>query len=50
MTFQKKRFYFEANEADYLRLQMVLNKSFIQQKDFQNIVASYLFNLTQQKR
>jgi len=50
MTFQKKRFYFEADEANYLRLQMVVGKSFIQQKDFQNIVASYLYNLTKQKK
>ena len=50
MSFQKKRFYFEADEANYLRLQMILNKTFIQQKDFQNIVASYLHNLTNQKR
>lgn len=50
MSFQKKRFYFEADEANYLRLQMILNKTFIQQKDFQNIVASYLHNLTKQKR
>lgn len=50
MTFQKKRFYFEADEANYLRLQMILGKSFIQQKDFQNIVASYLYNLTKQKK
>ena len=50
MTYQKKRFYFEADEANYLRLQMVIGKSFIQQKDFQNIVASYLHNLTKQKK
>lgn len=50
MTYQKKRFYFEADEANYLRLQMLIGKSYIQQKDFQNIVASYLHNLTKQKR
>lgn len=50
MSFQKKKFTFEADEANYLRLQMLIGKTYIQNKDFQNIIVSYLHNLTNKKR
>jgi hypothetical protein len=50
MSFQKKRFIFEADEANYLRLQMLIGKSYIQNKDFQNIIISYLHNSTSKKK
>ena len=50
MTFQKKRFVFEADEANYLRLQMLVGKSFIQNKDFQSAINSILHNITKNKR
>jgi len=50
MTFQKKRFYFEADEANYLRLQMLTGKSFIQNKDFQKAINSILHNISTNKK
>jgi len=50
MSFQKKRFIFEADEANYLRLQMLIGKSYIQNKDFQNIIISYLHNSISKKK
>ena len=50
MSFQKKRFVFEADEANYLRLQMLIGKSYIQNKDFQNIIISYLHNSISKKK
>jgi|TARA_B100000073_G_scaffold103215_1_gene82525 hypothetical protein len=50
MSFQKKRFTFEADEANFLRLQMLIGKSYIQNRDFQNIIVSFLHNTTTKKK
>jgi len=50
MSFQKKRFTFEADEANFLRLQMLTNKSFITSKDFQSIISALLQNATRLKK
>lgn len=42
MTFKKHRFYFDVDEATFLRLQALLGKSHFQQKDFQAIVNALI--------
>jgi hypothetical protein len=42
MTFKKQRFYYECDEASFMKLQSLSGKSFIQNKDFQNIITSLI--------
>jgi len=42
MNFQKKRFYFEVDEASWIRLQFVVGKENIQQADFQRAVHALI--------
>jgi len=42
MNFQKKRFYFEVDEASWIRLQFVVGKQNIQQADFQRAVHALI--------
>jgi hypothetical protein len=39
MTFSKQRFYYEADEATFMKLQTLSGKSFFTNKDFQNIIT-----------
>jgi len=42
MTFSKLRFYYEADEATFMKLQALSGKSFFTNKDFQNITTSLI--------
>ena len=42
MTYRKQRFYYEADEATFMKLQTLSGKSFFTNKDFQNIITSLL--------
>ena len=42
MTFSKQRFYYEADEATFMKLQTLSGKSFFTNKDFQNIITSLI--------
>ena len=42
MTFSKQRFYYEADEATFMKLQTLTGKSFFTNKDFQNIITSLI--------
>jgi hypothetical protein len=42
MTYSKQRFYYEADEATFMKLQTLSGKSFFTNKDFQNIITSLI--------
>jgi hypothetical protein len=42
MTYSKQRFYYEADEATFIKLQTLSGKSFFTNKDFQNIITSLI--------
>jgi hypothetical protein len=42
MTFKKQRFYYDCDEASFIKLQSLSGKSFFQNKDFQNIITSLI--------
>lgn len=42
MSFNKKRFYYEVDEPNYIKLQSLTKKSSIQPKDFQKIVSGLI--------
>ena len=49
MAFQKKRFYYEADEANFIRLQLAIGKPYFQQKDFQQLVSTILTKIAEGK-
>ena len=42
MTYSKQKFYYEADEATFMKLQTLTGKSFFTNKDFQNIITSLI--------
>jgi hypothetical protein len=42
MTFSKQRFYYETDEATFMKLQALSGKSFLTNKDFQNIITALI--------
>lgn len=42
MTFRNQRFYFDADEAIFLRMKALLGKSYFQQRDFQQLVNALI--------
>lgn len=42
MTFSKQKFYYECDEATYMKLQTLSGKSFFQSKDFQITITSLI--------
>ena len=42
MIFQKKRFYYECGEAEFMKLQSLSGKSNFQNTDFQKIVTNLI--------
>jgi|TARA_B100001758_G_C18226499_1_gene513033 hypothetical protein len=49
MTFSKKRFYFEADEATYMLIQKLIRKTNFQNADFQKLVSALLINSVEAK-
>ena len=49
MTFQKKRFVFEADEPTFLLLQNMIRKSYINNQDFQKVIIGLIYNATSKK-
>ena len=49
MTFQKKKFVFEADQPTYLLLQTMLKKSIINNQDFQKAILGLIYNATSKK-
>ena len=39
MTFKPQRFYFDVDEATFMKLQALSGKSYFQNKDFQQIIS-----------
>ena len=42
MTFSKQRFYYETDEANFMKLQALSGKSFFTNKDFQNLITALI--------
>jgi hypothetical protein len=42
MSYQKKRFYYECSEAEFIKLQSLSGKSFFQNTDFQRIITNLI--------
>ena len=42
MTFSKQRFYYETDQATFMKLQALSGKSFFTNKDFQNIITALI--------
>ena len=42
MSFKKQRFYYECDEATFMKLQNLLGKDFFQNKDFQGIITTLI--------
>lgn len=42
MTFRKQRFYFDCDEATFMKLQSLSGKSYFQSKDFQSIITTLI--------
>jgi hypothetical protein len=50
MSFIKKRFYYEADEANYIKLQSLSKKNTIQPKDFQKIINGLIYTAYKQSK
>lgn len=44
MSYQNKRIYFDVNEATNLKLQSFTGKSYLQSRDYQNILQTLIDN------
>jgi len=42
MTYRNQRFYFDADEASFLRMKALSGKSYFQQRDFQQFVIALI--------
>ena len=42
MTFRNQRFYFDADEASFLRMKALSAKSYFQQRDFQQLANALI--------
>ena len=42
MNFKDKRFYYECDEATFMKLQNLSGKNFFQNKDFQSIITTLI--------